>query len=924
MIKRITGAIIGVFGLLVISIVGFQFFVKLYPEFLWFDSLGYSSVFSTMFFTKFIMFGVFSLVMFLFFALNYFIAKSLLKNIDGIDTLLSDSFARLFSGNTAYSSPIADKTKEFISKSVNLFMHLGFAIVSMLFGGAQGFAQWEKVLQFFNQVPSQYVDPIFSKNISFYFFSLPFYKMISGYLMFVLIFIFAILFIVYAQLGLLKLKGVSVFKKRSVKAHLLLIASGFFVVLGLNIWLMRYSVLFSSNNLFFGAGYIDINARLLNFSILAVISFFVAVILLFDIFVTHIKPVIGAVFAMLICGIVLGGIYPEFLDNFVVKPNQYEKQKPYIEHNLLATRQAYGLDKVSEKFYDTGNKLTIDTVHDNPEIIDNIRLWDEGPLLKTFAQLQEIRTYYEFKSADVDRYYDPATGKNIQVILSARELIGSQLSDKAQNWVNRKLQYTHGYGVVLSPVNKVTPEGMPELYVKNIPPVSEGVFKVDRPEIYYGEGTDDYVVVNTKLDEFDYPKGDDNKYTKYQGKGGVAVGSLWRRLLYSIYFNDKNILFTKYISKDSKVAYNRTIAERVKKLAPFIVYDTNPYLVISNGRLYWMIDAYTVSGRFPYSQPFKNRFNYIRNSIKVVIGAYDGDVNYYIVDKTDPIAGTYTKIYPELFKEFSEMPDDLKKHIRYPIDYFAVQSSMYRLYHMNNSQVFYNQEDVWEIPKEQYEENEIYVDPYYVNMKLPEEKKASFLLMQPFTPSKKGNLVSWLIAKNDPEDYGELSVYKLSKEKQIFGPMQMESRIDQDTEISKQLTLWGQKGSKVIRGNLLIIPIDNALLYVEPIYLQATASKLPQLKQVVVSYGSKVVMNESLESGIREIFGFSQKQSKKSLESHIKESVSKYASKEDIKKYIKKAIELYDSAEKHLKQADWSSYGNKLKELRELLNSLIN
>ncbi|MGD9302143.1 MAG: UPF0182 family protein, partial [Desulfobacterales bacterium] len=539
-----------------------------------------------------------------------------------------------------------------------------------------------------------------------------------------------------------------------------------------------------------------------------------------------------------------------------------------------------------------------------------------------------------------------------QVMLSARELVVNQLPPQASTWVNRHLIYTHGYGLAMSPVNEVTSEGLPQLMIKDLPPVSDIDLKIDRPEIYYGEKTDEYILVKTSTQEFDFPRGDKNVYTNYEGKGGVAIDSFLKRLLFAIEFQDPQILFTTYLTPESRILFNRRIKRRVKAIAPFLAYDTDPYMVVSGGRLYWIQDAYTISNMYPYSKRSKNPFrsigiNYIRNSVKVIIDAYDGDVTYYKIDEQDPILATYATVYPELFQPLTAMPADLKKHLRYPTDKFEIQVQTYSRYHMQDIQVFYNQEDLWEPPDEIYGDNRQMMKPYYIIIKLPEEDKEEFLLMLPYTPAKKDNMIGWLAARSDLPNYGNLIVYKLPKDQLVYGPMQIEARVDQQTEISRELSLWDQRGSRVIRGNLLAIPMSDAFIYVEPIYLEAkqeaqrpvpvpqsqggvkpqkqqtarparkgstTTAGLPELKRVIVALGNRVVMEERLDLALNRVLG--------SEVAQRREASAPMPETGAASELSARALEYYQKAKAYLQDGDWAGYGRELDRLENILKQL--
>ena len=522
--------------------------------------------------------------------------------------------------------------------------------------------------------------------------------------------------------------------------------------------------------------------------------------------------------------IVFIGIIPGLIEQYIVKPNELQKETPYILNNIKLTREAYGLNKIKVEPFPVDQTITYKDIQENHNTIANIRLWDRRPLIQTYKQLQEIRLYYDFNSVQVDRYH---FDKYTEVAVAARELPVSQIPDRAQTWVNEHLIFTHGYGVVMNPVNEIAPNGMPNLIVQDIPPTTTVPLNLKQMGIYYGEESNQFVLVNTTAKEFDYPKGDDNVYTSYAGKGGVRISNLFKRLVYAWNFSDIKILLTDYLTDQSRIMFHRNITERDKTIAPFLSYDSMPYLVVGDdGQLYWIHDAYTTSNMFPYSEPVSQSlggrgFNYINNSVKVVINAYNGDVSYYVINPNDPIIQTYQKIYPKLFKPFSEMPEFLKSHIRYPTDLFNIQTQMYNVYHMTDPKVFYNQEDYWQVPNENYNNTQTKMFPYYIIMRLPGTKEEEYILMLPLTPSKKDNMIAWMCARCDAPNYGDLIVYSLPKDKLIYGPMQVEARINQQPDISSELTLWGQQGSQVFRGNQLIIPIKNAFLYVEPVYLQS-------------------------------------------------------------------------------------------------------
>ena len=550
-------------------------------------------------------------------------------------------------------------------------------------------------------------------------------------------------------------------------------------------------------------------------------------------------------------------------------------------------------------------------------ITEHVRLWDQRPLKATFSQLQEFRIYYTFNSVNVDRYHFGDEYR--QVMISAREINTDNLPQSAQTWINKKLQYTHGYGIVMAPVNEIGQEGLPDLIIKDIPPKSSVSANVDRPEIYYGEKTFSYIIANTKIPEFDYPKGNQNETVHYEGSGGLFIKNGWRKLLLALHFKDTNILFTNYLNPESKIMIYRSINQRVRMLARFLRFDSTPYIVLSEGKLYWMLDAYTTTSKYPYSNLSKGGYNYIRNSVKITVDAYNGDVNFYVIDNNDPLIRTYRKIFPDLFKDFSEMPKDLALHVRYPRDLFQTQAEIYSVYHMTDPVVFYNKEDKWAIPNEIYAQEPTVMNPYYAIINFADQNYLEeYVLMLPFTPSTKNNMISWVAAMCDAENYGKIIEYQFPKEKLIFGPMQIESRIDQNTEISQLFTLWGQKGSTVIRGNLLVYPVKDSLFYVEPIYLQSEQSELPELKRVIVAYQNKIGVGLDLKGALKQIFSETKIQTQTSVSAESTGQLQDL----NVQELINKAVDDFNAAQEKLRAGDFTGYGDYINRLQETLENL--
>ena len=679
---------------------------------------------------------------------------------------------------------------------------------------------WDVALRFIRQAPYGQSDPLYGKDIGFYLFSLPAYVALKNWMLLTLVLCALVAGAVYWAHGDLTLE------KRPpaspwVIAHGSALLGLFFAVKAWSYWLDRYLLLYGDNAVVVGAAYTDVHVELPALLALVGIASAAAFASWANMWVRTYK--LPAAAAVLVFGgsFVLALAFPALFQRVYVKPNELQLETPYLQRNIALTQEAYKLRQFTVKPFPAEQGLTFQSLQDNRATIDNIRLWDWQPLMDTYAQLQEIRTYYKFHDIDIDRY--EIGGSYQQVMLSARELDPARLPSNAQTWVNLHLLFTHGDGVVMSPVTRKSAEGLPIFYLQDIPPVASGGPAVREPRIYFGQGADSYVIVNGSTPEFDYPKGKDNVYGTYKGAGGVAVGGMARRTLFAWYFDDLNILLTNYITSESCILFRRNIQNRVRTIAPFLRLDHDPYVVVSDGRLFWMQDAYTTSNWFPYAEPLPGEgANYIRNSVKVVIDAYNGSVDFYVTDPADPVIATYWRIFPGLFKPFEAMPADLRKHVRYPEDLFLIQAQLYRAYHMDAPEVFYNREDLWQFPRQPAGFDGVdagdgaRMAPYYIIMRLPGEARAEFFLMLPMAPSQRENMIAWLAARCDAPDYGKLIVYEFPKDKLVYGPFQIEARINQNTEISQQISLWNQMGSRVIRGNLLVVPIENSILYVSP------------------------------------------------------------------------------------------------------------
>jgi uncharacterized protein len=775
-------------------------------------------------------------------------------------------------------------------------------------------SNWNLFLQLFYHVPYGQNDPVYAKDIGFYLFSLPAYIAIKNWLLLTLVSSLFFAGAVYWVHGDLQLDSQRPSVSPTAIAHGSALLGFFFVVKTWSYALDRFLLLYGDNGVVVGAGYTDINIGLPVLWLLIGLSVLAAFVSWANLRARTYKRPLAALVLVFGTSFVLAEVLPAVFQRVFVKPNELELEKLYLQRNITLTQQAYNLHRITVKSFPAEQSLTFDTLEANQATIDNIRLWDWQPLMDTYAQLQEIRTYYRFHDVDMDRYWLDKVYR--QVMLAARELKSALLPSNAQTWVNRHVLFTHGNGVIMSSVTSKSGEGLPIFYLQNIPPVATGGPPIREPRIYYGEETDDYVIVKGSTPEFDYPNGQDNVYRTYQGTGGVSVGGIARRLLFAWYFDDPNILISRYITSDSRIMFRRTIHDRVRTIAPFLRLDRDPYIVISDGRLFWIQDAYTTSEYFPYAEPLPNRgLNYIRNSVKVVIDAYNGTVDFYLADPSDPIAATYRRIFPGLFKPFETMPQELQKHVRYPEDMFLIQAQIYRAYHMVSPEVFYNREDLWQFPRQPGGEAATMV-PYYIILRLPGEPNAEFFLMLPMVPAQRQNMIAWLAARCDQPNYGKLIVYEFPKDKLVFGPFQIEAQINQNTEISRQLTLWNQLGSRVIRGHLIVIPIENSILYVSPLYLRAETGQLPELKRVIVAYGERVVMEETLAEALGALF----KESRlvfpppgapaKTSRSHAEADRAR------------EALSRYNRAMEQLRTGDWAGFGAELDKLRSLLEEL--
>jgi len=906
--------IAGIILFLVVS--SFSGAIKYITDYMWFKEVGYIDTFLTKLKSQFLIgipvFALFTVMLYLF--LNR-LKKKYYQETEIIDT--------------AHDKKIRFGMKV-ISAAISLVTTI--SIVSRL---------WFEILQYVNAGSFNSTDPIFNNDISFYIFNLPLINTIVGFIIDILFMLIIVTALFYAYLSVRSsIKNVTdqidnisqlnqvdlskILNKKfatQVINHISVIGSLILIFFGIRYYLRSYDLLYSQVGRVFGAGFTDININLNLFRILSVGCLISAVTFFIGARRKNIKYALTLPASLIVISAIGTGLGVG-IEKFIVEPDQLSKETEYMKYSISSTQKAYGLNDVKIIDFPADDNLTKLDIESNSEVIENIRINDQEPLIQVYNQLQGIRPYYVFNDVDVDRYV--IDGQYKQVFLSARELDQNRLNEQAKTWVNQYLKYTHGYGVTLSPVNRVTAQGQPEMIVKNIPPTTSTDLKITRPEIYFGETSSDYVIINTDEKEFDYPSGSDNAETVYAGKAGIKL-NLINRLLFSYREASAKLLISTNINSESKIVINRNIYKRVSEIAPFLYYDKDAYIVSNqeDGKLYWIIEGFTVSDRYPYSMTTGNfiegmNVNYIRNSVKVVIDAYEGTTDFYIADDTDPIINTYDKIFKDLFKPMSEMPKGIRDHVRYAQSYFDIQSDMYRLYHIENPTVFFGREDYWDFSKEKYMDRE--GDPVgssYVMFKLQGEKDVEFLLTTQYTPQNKDNMIAMLAARNDGENYGELILYEFPKTKTIPGPNMFETKIDQDTFISSQLTLWGQAGSSILRGNTLVVPIENSLIYVEPIYLKSdTASNFPEMKMVVVSYANQIVMESTLDKALARIFGTEEGKQP------LPEQTPVGTNEQSINELVKSANDMYLKANESLKNGDWASYGNYINQLKETLNRL--
>lgn len=894
--------LLGIFFILLLSL---NWVVETYTEWLWFTELTYENVWLKQWGIEVLSFVVFFVLATAVLLGNWHVAR------------------RRGIANTPpyYPQLLQFPGIPWLINGLGLFLAFVFASTAA--------AQWERFLLFVNQVPYGTADPIFGRDISFYLFSLPVYELLQGWfsslIFFTLIGVLVIYLLNYLpdiQQGRWQAGLTAV-----TRPHLALLGAFFLALWAVNYRLDLFNLLYSGRGVVFGASYTDMHASLYalwtQLGLMALLALVVAV----NIFRQSVKPALVVAGLWLLASFVVGGVYPGLLQRYAVEPNEIARESEYIRHNITYTRMAFGLDQIEIRAFPYSEEINQQDLQENEASLQNVRLWDYRPLRATYTQLQALRPYYQFGEIDIDRY--DVDGQMRQVMLAVRELDKSKLPNPT--WVNQNLEFTHGYGLVMNPVDEVTRDGQPEFYIQDLPPVANVPLEITQPEIYYGELSNEVVFVASDREEFSYPSGDENVYSTYAGEGGVPLDNYLKRLAFAIRLADANVLLSDEITTETKVQFHRTITERVMQITPFLSLDADPYVVLWNGRLVWILDAYTISNKFPYATPI-NGINYIRNTVKITVDAYDGTVNYYLTDTEDPLIQAYANAFPGLFHPLSDMPEGLQAHLRYPVDLFSIQTQQYLTYHMQDVRVFYNKEDLRAIPNEILEGEQIRMEPYYVILPLSKDSEPEFLLIQPFTPASKPNMVSWIAARNDPPHYGELVEYELSKQELVYGPIQVEGRIDQEPDVSQQFSLWDQRGSSVIRGNLIVIPINDSFLYVEPVYLQSDTSALPELKRVIVATNSRIVMRDTLDEALAALLldapAVAQIEAttgegdatETAVPATTAPPVNLDASVEEL---VQTANEHFNAAEAAQRAGDWSTYGAELDALEQNLQQLM-
>ena len=868
-------------------------------KWLWMSQLNYGGIFWTLLSVQWTMFCSAFVFAFLYLWANLHLATR-----NGGDFGRDDPGGRLSAVNGAIGQIGLDLPPRFLKLAIVTFS----AVVALFF--AIGFhAQWDTYLRFRYGGSFGASDPLYGVDVGFYLFHLPFYELLQTTLMLLTVLALVGAVLAYILFGALRVSGgAKIEASRNATSHLSLLLFILVANWGWGLYLDHYNLVYSTLGVVYGAGYTADHVTRIALWIMVGISAAACALLAVNFFRPRFRGLVVGSVAYVALYVIAVLLLPVLFQKYVVEPSELARETPYLKHYIEFTRKAYQLDAIQETAYPALADLTPATIARNEDTIQNIRLWDSRPLLETYQQSQAIRLYYQFYNVNTDRYH-LADGYH-QVMLSTREL-APELPAQARTWVNQYLQFTHGYGMVMNFVSKTVGGGFPRYLLENVPTESAYGLQITEPSIYYGGAMPGYRIVATGIKEFDYPKGNDNVYTSYKGKGGIPLDSFWKRLLFAWTQADVNILLTSYLGPESRIQIWRGVHERVAQIAPFLRLDGDPYPVLSDGKLYWIQDAYTDSNQFPYSAPheagFGESLNYIRNSVKAVVDMYDGTVRLYVMDPKDPILAVYREAFAGVFKGLDQLSADLHQHLRYPEDLFAVQADQYKTFHMTDPQVFYNREDLWVAPKEEYEGQVQPMQPYYILMKLPGTDQLQYLLMTPFTPQNRDNMISWMAAKSDFPDYGKILFYRLPKEKLVYGPNQIEAMINQNTTISQQLTLWDQKGSRVIRGQMVVTPIENSFLYVVPVYLTAEGMNFPQLKRVIVVAGDEVVMEPRLDQALNHLFGTQQPLAGSSQPPPTRQPA------------LEQARTQFEEARKAMQQGDWAKFGTAMEALEHQL-----
>lgn len=909
--RRSVGSI--VFGVVVLLFFfGLPFLTwlsRLWIDLQWFADLGQRSVYLTRMFSAISTAAVFTVLAFVVLFINMRVARSMAPRVVPINLPvdLPEQWAALAEKLRGGLGPILDR------------VILWGAVVLALLNGIGMTALWWTFRLALSAQPFGYSDPQFHKDVSFFVFTLPAFSAFAEWAMGILILTTILTVVVHVLDGAIQpwagLKGFA----PHVKAHLSVLLALIVGVWGLQYWVDIYKLDFSHTGQIIGAGYTDVHAQIPAYWILIGISVLTALALLANIRFQGWRLPLIAISVWVAASILLGAAWPALTQAFIVNPNEQQVEAPYIQRNIQMTRTAFGLNDVKGKSFPADESLTATEVAADPGTIKNVRLWDPNVVGQSYAQLQSIRPYYEFPDVDVDRY--TVDGTEQQVLISAREMNASNLPATSQTWVNRHLVYTHGFGLVVSPVNEADPRGYPRFIVGDIPPATKTDLKIAEPRIYFGEATNDYVIVDTSAQEFDYPVGEQNAYNEYKGTGGVKIGGVFQRLAWAFDLGSTDVLLSRAVSANSRVLMRRDLKTRLDTLAPWLTFENDAYPVLVNGRILWVIDAYTTTDQFPYSEGLPNSsITYIRNSVKVTVDAFDGTTTFYAFDKTDPILQTYRQLFPGLVQDAEKIPAEVRKHFRYPQGVFEAQAEIYRTYHMTDPRVFYNKEDQWDLPKQ----GGGLMQPFYVLMKLPGASAEHFYLMQPYTPRQRDNMIGWVAANSDPDSYGERTVYLFPKERVVLGPEQVSAQIEQDAVISPQLTLWRQGGSTVEFGNMLVLPIAGSIVYIQPLYLKGAQTAIPALTRVLVVFGNKVAMEASLQDALTKVFGQAQGGGGggSSTPSGGQPSGGATSTPGASAGDLALAQQLYQQAIAAQKAGDWATYGTKIKQLGEVLTRL--